>query len=34
MEDGNILLGAELDTAKNLYLDLQETYASMSSEPQ
>ena len=34
MEDGNILLGAELDTAKHLYLDLQETYTNMSSELQ
>jgi hypothetical protein len=33
-KEGNILLGAELETAKYLYLDLQETYTSITSKPQ
>lgn len=31
-DDGNVMLGAELEIATHLYLDLQEAYTSMSSE--
>ena len=31
-EDGNVPLGAELEAATHLYLDLQETYTSISPE--